>query len=127
MEISDLYKCIADPQRLRILNLLEEGALCVCQLQEIVGVSQVKMSKQLAIMKHLGFLQSERKGIWMVYGLAPLPDGLLCANLDHLRAAQCAEGRQLRHDLVACRDLLARSGTGCPVPACRANTEHQTT
>ena len=38
MEASEIYKCIADPQRLRILNLLEAGPLCVCHMQEILEV-----------------------------------------------------------------------------------------
>ena len=49
MEASEIYKCIADPQRLRILNLLEAGPLCVCHMQEILEVPQVKMSKQLLL------------------------------------------------------------------------------
>ena len=54
MEASELYKCLADPIRLRILSLLEQGPLCVCHLQDLLAVPQVKMSKQLASMKALG-------------------------------------------------------------------------
>ena len=72
MEASEIYKCIADPQRLRILNLLEAGPLCVCHMQEILEVPQVKMSKQLSSMKQLGLLKAHREGTWMIYKLVDL-------------------------------------------------------
>ena len=74
MEVSELYKCIADSQRLRILNLLEAGPLCVCHLQELLDAAQVKISKQLAGMKQLGLIDAKREGTWMIYHLnQPLP------------------------------------------------------
>lgn len=101
MEASDIYKCIIDPQRLRILNLLEAGPLCVCHLQEILDETQVKISKQLAYMKQFGLIQSRREGNWMIYSIEqPTPD-LLSANLKHLRKADCAECNQLQADLSA--------------------------
>ncbi len=117
MEASDIYKCIADPQRLRILNLLDAGPLCVCHLQELLDVTQVKMSKQLAAMKQLNLLEASREGTWMVYELKqPLP-GLLRANLDYLREAKCAECNQLQRDLIERGKLILRiteSAGSCP-------------
>ena len=87
MEASEIYKCIADPQRLRILNLLEAGPLCVCHMQEILEVPQVKMSKQLSSMKQLGLLKAHREGTWMIYKLVDPVEGLITANLCYLREA----------------------------------------
>ncbi len=81
MDTIQVYKCLCDMQRLRILNLLHVSPLCVCHLQEILGETQVKTSKQLAYMKKLGMLTSERHGQWMVYRLAASPHPLLIANL----------------------------------------------
>ena len=108
MEASGLYKCIADPQRLRILNLLEAGALCVCHMQELLEVPQVKMSKQLAAMKQLGLVESKREGTWMIYSLIAPINGLLRANLQYLRQAECSECNQLQRDLVNRNQLIAR-------------------
>lgn len=122
MEASEIYKCIADPQRLRILNLLESGSLCVCHLQELLEVPQVKMSKQLAQMKGLGLIESRREGTWMIYQLKPAANGLLHANLSYLRAAKCAECNQLQNDLKAREALLRRinqSGEDCPAGVCQ--------
>jgi len=121
MEASDIYKCIADPQRLRILNLLEGGPLCVCHLQEILGSSQVKMSKQLASMKQIGLVHASREGTWMIYHLCIDIPSLLKANLDHLRKADCAECNQLQRDLAKRGKLIARitkSTDKCPESVC---------
>ncbi len=81
MELEKLYKCLCDLQRLRILNLLKQGPLCVCHLQEILCETQVKTSKQLQYMKKLGFVLAQREGIWMVYSLPTPSHPLLLANL----------------------------------------------
>jgi ArsR family transcriptional regulator len=121
MEASEIYKCIADPQRLRILNLLEAGALCVCHLQELLEVPQVKMSKQLASMKQLGLIESRREGTWMIYSLVQPLNGLVRANLNYLREAECAECNQLQRDLIQRGQLItriAKAGADCPESVC---------
>lgn len=121
MEASDIYKCIADPQRLRILNLLESGPLCVCHLQELLDVPQVKMSKQLTTMRRLGLLESSREGTWMIYSLVEPIDGLLDSNLQYLREADCAECNQLQKDLIKRSKLIlqiTKEKTDCPESVC---------
>lgn len=121
MEASDIYKCIADPQRLRILNLLEAGSLCVCHLQELLEVPQVKMSKQLAGMKQLGLIESHREGTWMLYSMVEPINGLLRANLKHLRDADCEECNQLQNDLLRRGQLILRitqTEGECPESVC---------
>ena len=126
MEASALYKAIADPQRLRILNLLEAGPMCVCHLQTLLGESQVRMSKQLGYLRKLGLVEAERSGTWMIYGLAE-GHGLLRANLDYLRSAECAECHRLQTDLADRQTLLARiegRPDRCPAPVVRSIAEH---
>jgi ArsR family transcriptional regulator len=121
MQASDIYKCIADPQRLRILNLLEGGSLCVCHLQELLDVPQVKMSKQLASMKRFGLIESHREGTWMIYSLIEPPQGLLRANLHYLRESKCVECSQLQRDLVNRGKLILRitqTNEDCPESVC---------
>lgn len=108
MEASELYKCLADPSRLRILSLLEQGPLCVCHLQDLLAVPQVKMSKQLASMKALGLIHAERSGTWMIYSLINPTPPLLRHNLEYLRHSESPEAEQLRCDLQQRRQLLAQ-------------------
>lgn len=90
MTLTDLYRCLSDETRLRILNLLKEGPLCVCHIQAILGQSQVRTSKALATMKRLGVVQSTRKGTWMIYELLDPPDLILSRNLESLKSVEDA-------------------------------------
>lgn len=122
MKASKIYKCLADPQRLRILNLLEAGVLCVCHLQDLLGVPQVKMSKQLARMKELGLIESHREGTWMLYSMVEPMDELVRTNLHYLREADCAECKQLQHDLLQRGQLILKiteKGSDCPESVCQ--------
>lgn len=85
MEIIQVYKCLCDEQRLRILNLLKDGPLCVCHLVEILNADQVKISKQLRYMKELGMVEDERVAQWKVYRLAATVNPLLEENLKCLQ------------------------------------------
>jgi ArsR family transcriptional regulator, arsenate/arsenite/antimonite-responsive transcriptional repressor len=81
MDVIRVYKCLCDVRRLRILNLLREGPLCVCHLCEILESGQVEMSKQLAYMKRLGMVRAERRAQWVFYGLPEPANPLLERNL----------------------------------------------
>jgi ArsR family transcriptional regulator len=106
MDIISVYKCMCDRQRLRILNLLKEGPLCVCHLMEILEADQVKISKQLRFMKKLGMVVSERRAQWMIYRLARTPNPLLEENLKCLQDCK-GEGTRFRNDLQKRKRLLA--------------------
>lgn len=82
MELSSLYKCLADETRLQILNLLREGPLCGCHFIEVLGLPQVKVSKQLNYMHSLGVLAKVREANWMIYSLAEPVHPLLVKNLE---------------------------------------------
>jgi ArsR family transcriptional regulator len=72
MQISDLvqiYQCLCDETRLRILNLLTQGPLCVCHLQEVLGEPQVKISKHLSYLKGKEVVDATRHQNWMIYSL----------------------------------------------------------
>ena len=63
-------KAIADPSRVRILKLLEQGELCVCQITTVVDLSPATVSKHLAALKTAGLVQQRRDGKWVYYRLA---------------------------------------------------------
>lgn len=122
MEASEIFKCIADTQRLRILNLLETGPLCVCHLQELLDVPQVKMSKQLSIMKQIELVEAHREGTWMIYSIQEPINGLIQNNLHYLREAECAECNQLQLDLLNRNKLIVRIADeeeDCPDSVCQ--------
>ena len=115
MNVISLYKCLCDRHRLRILNLLGEGPLCVCHLMEILEMEQVKVSKQLLFMKERGLVEAERCAQWMIYRLSGDVNPLLQENLKCLQ--DCA-GEELcfREDLKKRTTIMKRlSSTESPV------------
>lgn len=63
-------KAVADPNRVRILKMLEHGELCVCQITTVLGLATATVSKHLAALKTAGLLQQRRDGKWVFYRLA---------------------------------------------------------
>lgn len=81
-----LFKTLSDPTRLRLLNLLAEEQVCVCDLQGTLGLDQPKVSRHLAQLRRAGLVEVERDGKWMHYRLARHGDPLVHDVLAGLRA-----------------------------------------
>lgn len=71
-----LLKALADETRLRILNLLVRGELCVCDIMKILEIGQSKASRHLVYLRNAGFVTDRRVGTWKYYAMTQ-PDGLL--------------------------------------------------
>src|SRR4029077_3356152 len=69
MKLLQIYRCFCDETRLRILNLLARGPLCVCHFEGILQVPQVAVSKHLAYLRANGLVLAQRHGKWMIYQL----------------------------------------------------------
>ena len=65
----ELFKALADPTRLRIIKLLENGELCVCQLTAALRMGQSRISRHLSILKQAGLIEDRRAGKWVHYRL----------------------------------------------------------
>ena len=64
-------KALADPMRLRILDLLAQqtGPLCVCDITAAFDVGQPTISHHLRVLRQAGFIESKKEGIWVYYWL----------------------------------------------------------
>ncbi|MBY6187756.1 metalloregulator ArsR/SmtB family transcription factor [Marinobacter hydrocarbonoclasticus] len=73
-------KALSDETRLKILLLIrQESELCVCELTTALAESQPKISRHLARLRADGLLHDVRRGQWVFYHLAPLPEWIECA------------------------------------------------
>jgi ArsR family transcriptional regulator len=69
-ELSKVFKAMSDETRLKILACLtEREELCVCEFQELLGLSQPTVSRHLKILEEAGFLKNRREGQWVIYRL----------------------------------------------------------
>ncbi len=91
-------KSAADPTRLRILKLLERGALCVCQIIAVLELSQSTVSKHLFLLKMGGLVRERREGKWVHYSLDRSGESVFAP-----RILGCLKG-WLNHDPVVVRD-----------------------
>ena len=64
------FKALADPTRLRIINLLADQEVCVCFFVEILKTNQPKISRHLAYLRRAGIVAARREGIWMHYRIS---------------------------------------------------------
>lgn len=60
MDVFEIFRQLAHESRLRIINLLDEHELCVCELEEILKIKQVNISKHINKLKKAGIVSSRR-------------------------------------------------------------------
>ncbi|NLX15291.1 MAG: winged helix-turn-helix transcriptional regulator [Phycisphaerales bacterium] len=64
-----IIKALAHPSRLLMLDLLQEGERCVCELTERVGADQSTVSRHLAVLKNTGLVEDRKEGVMVYYRL----------------------------------------------------------
>lgn len=107
VRLDQLLKAAGEPTRLRLLNLLRQGSICVCDLQAILGVPQSTVSRHLASLRHAGLVEDVRDGSRVVYSLA-------LAATPQIRIVQilvergCACDKVLQADLKRLKRLLRK-------------------
>jgi len=69
VSLDQFFRALADPTRLRLLNLIGGREICVCFFVEILGMSQPKISRHLAYLRRAGLVAARRDGKWMHYRL----------------------------------------------------------
>jgi ArsR family transcriptional regulator len=96
-ESIELFKAFADPVRLRLLNLLADGEVCVCHLHEALGLPQSTVSRHLAYLRKRGLVAGRKEGLWVHYRLAK-PTGELHRKLVDSIAVCFGEIEVLKRD-----------------------------
>ncbi len=69
-------KALADPQRVRIVMMLDPGELCVCQIVEVLGLAPSTVSKHLSILAAADLVMVRKDGRWAYYHLPNLAAGI---------------------------------------------------
>ena len=68
--VDRMFRALSDPTRLRILNLLLPGELCVCDIVNTLRMPQPTVSRHLAYLRESDLVEARRDGLWMYYQLA---------------------------------------------------------
>ncbi len=102
-----MFRAFSDRTRLRILHLLLDGELCVCDIVRVLDMSQPKISRHLAYLRRSGLVQARKDGLWMHYKLVPADDDFHQSLINCLR--HCFDAvPELKRD----RKRLERPGCG---------------
>ena len=83
--LAELFKVFGDSTRIRILFVLFEAEVCVCDLAEVVGITQSAVSHQLRILKQMKLVKNRREGKIVYYSLADAHiQGILNQGIEHI-------------------------------------------
>lgn len=108
-----LFKALAEPIRLRILALLKEGELCVCDLTEALALPQSTVSRHLAVLRTAGWIRGRKGGAWTYYSLASDSEAAGAALLDPLLGLLAATPEAARDQAALAERLQAKKDGRC--------------
>jgi ArsR family transcriptional regulator len=104
-ELEQYFKALSDQCRMRILNLLLHGELCVCDIQFVLRASQPNVSRHLAYLKSSGLVLDRRDGLRIFYRLAGPKQGAKKRLFEFLHDAYKNE-EQLQEDIAQLREAI---------------------
>jgi len=99
------FKALADEARLKMLWLLfNNRELCVCEVMEVLEITQSKASRHLATLRHAGLVTDRREGIWAYYSICPVEGALQRTQVESLKAelGKLPEASQLLQKYRGC-------------------------
>jgi ArsR family transcriptional regulator len=125
--LARLFRALADPTRLRLINLMAEGEICVCYFVEVLGAAQPKISRHLAYLRRAGIVAARREGKWMHYRLAVPGDShaaaILRTTLDASRQDKELQKDFQRLNRACCGPNSLVQLLGAPLPSLGAQEQ----
>ena len=103
-DLVQLFAALADPTRLRLLNLMDGQEVCVCYFVEILKQGQPKISRHLAYLRNAGIVSARRDGKWMHYSIE-WPKDAAAVSILNAALASLKSDREMQAD----RERLSRA------------------
>jgi ArsR family transcriptional regulator len=115
-----LFAALADPTRLRLLNLMDGREVCVCYFVEILMQGQPKISRHLAYLRRAGIVEARREGKWMHYRIERPDDtkaaAILDATLQSFKTDRNMQADLARLGKACCEPQRFVTLQGAPIP-----------
>lgn len=114
---------LADTIRWRIIHLVFDHPLCVCELAETLKLPQSTLSSQLRVIQKAGLLDCERQGKWLFYRVKPEYRSLLTAFFKHFESTKVSDPQLIKDAEKAQLCVQRREKICCPGPdrlACKS-------
>ena len=114
-EFIKVMKALSDPNRVKLIKMLQKRTMCVCEVRAVLGIAQPTVSKHLKVLEGAGLVDRQKEGLWVNYSLSdgrsPYASSLL-GNLKHWLA-----------DDPEIRELFERSGDVRREDVCRTREQ----
>jgi ArsR family transcriptional regulator, arsenate/arsenite/antimonite-responsive transcriptional repressor len=68
-EFIKVMKALSDPNRVKLLKMLQMRMMCVCEVQAALGIAQPTVSKHLKLLEDAGLVNRKKEGLWVNYSL----------------------------------------------------------
>ena len=82
-----VMKALSDPNRIKIVKMLQQRVMCVCEIKAVLNIAQPTVSKHLKLLEEAGLVESEKDGLWVNYritdGISSPYAATLLGNLRH--------------------------------------------
>ena len=121
VSLAQIFRALADPTRLRLINLMSEQEICVCYFIEVIAAPQPKISRHLAYLRRTGIVAARRDGKWMHYRLT-MPQSPHAASILKSTVAALKSDKQMQRDCqrldrACCGVKSLAQVLGAPAPA----------
>jgi len=115
-DVIHFAKALADPTRWRIIHLVFDQPLCVCELVETLKLPQSTLSSQLRVIDKAGILDCERRGKWLFYRVKPEFRAVLTALFKHFDSTRISDPQLSKDATKALQRVQRREKICCPGP-----------
>lgn len=112
-DLDALFRGFADPTRIRILNVLATGELCVCDIVSLLRLSQPTVSRHLAYLRRTGLVEARPELRFTYYRLAPPRDAIHRNLIGCVRSCFAGIGSLDHERRVAAARVTKREATPC--------------
>jgi ArsR family transcriptional regulator len=105
-ELATIIKALSDDTRLRVMKLLEERELCVCELMQVLDMSQPRISRHLSVLRNAGLVDDRREGKWVYYSLRAASDSDEVKSLLRAMASLANDNPTVKRDKKALKKAV---------------------
>lgn len=93
-----IFRALGDPNRIRIMKMLEVRELCVCEVKEVLALSNSTVSKHLSLLHDAGLIKQTREGKWVNYAINSKSEDELVRSVVSLLKSSLTEDESVRSD-----------------------------
>jgi ArsR family transcriptional regulator, arsenate/arsenite/antimonite-responsive transcriptional repressor len=111
-EVIKATKALSDETRLRMLNLLLQRECCVCEVMQVLNISQTRASRNLSLLYEAGLLKLRKEGLWSYYSIDKTSQEHWRSVLLDAMAESLKEDPTAREDLVSLEKSV-KAGRNC--------------